>query len=376
MPTYIIDTDSSKVDNVTTFATMPALVSAIQSGNGGSGNLSGLGRHDIKLRCSTGVPYSERLLVNGLIPNATDNVVIEAEFSNGYPFVLTDPDNSTETSLLALDDDFVTVGAAQFGAGMIEAKVAETNNRVLFAGYKSGNEIKGWILNGKGLSSVGGLYSTADMVVKNCLVVGCKRGFYGAARMTAGSTIDQSTIYDCGGIRLVGPLTNSLVLRTDLANTGENDGLDPLSDNNAFDVDQSTIRYASTQGDANSFFNIAENAETVPLLQGGVALKQSSILSGVSSTGGAVGAWALALQGACSITGPITRGSNFTMSLTGHRAGVSAEVYLREQNGDGTEYSCTLVTYDDFSATATAPTAGEMPAIAQAEARLVPVISQ
>lgn len=375
MPEFIYDTDASLSNGTTVFSDLPTLLAAIATNNGGSSDLTGAGRHIIRLRCSNGQACDEQLNFDGLISTETDDIKIIAEFSNGNPFVITDPVGTTNGNLIGLNDSYTELTSEGFGAAIAMARAGETTERAFISNYKAGNKVNGWILHGLGSTAVAGVYSTAQTTFENMLIIGCQRQFYGAARCHGETTLNKSTVYDCLSIRACGDLTNSLVLRTDL-NSFHNDGLGAASDNNAFDLDQSLVKYVSTQADANSFFGIAENKETVPHVIGGVALKSKSILSGVASDGGAVGAFGLALSPVLNISSAITRGATFSGQLTGHRAGVNAEIYIREKNGDGTEYQAALNSYNDFSFEATAPNSATMPAIASAEVRLVPIISE
>jgi len=374
MPDFIYDTNPANVDGTTTFDVWADLLSAMQQQNGGSSILAN-GTNTIHLRCSSGLSATERLSFNGFTPSAANNVKIIGERSNDFPFVLTDADGTTETGLLSIHDDFVEVTSTGFGDAFIFAKKAETSARQLFTNYNNGTKLNGWILDGDGSTSVGGLYCVGDTEITNCLIMGCHRGFYGAIRASLGTTVDKATIYNCLSIRSVGPITNTLILKTDLSNTSQNDGLHQDCDNNAFDVDKTNVRYSGTEGDLNSFFGVAENAQTFPLQWGGVAIKGSSLLAGVASDGGAVGAFGYAPTPTALIVGPINRGQAFAIALNGHRAGVDVNVFIREKNGDGTEYPCTVSNYGHFEINVVAPSTSDMPAISIAECRIQPIVS-
>lgn len=356
----IMDTDPTKVDDVVTFGTYAAMFASINT----EFPSSPVGGIDVRLRNSTGVDCTERMVLN----NVTEGLKFLAEFSNGFPFVQSETAASeTGDVLFGIYDNSSDMKVAEYGAGIIRANPLATSSRHLLALSKP-VLMDGWILDGNGVDSCGGITGDSASTITNVLFLSIRRNFEGAIRHSK-VFVDHCTFVDCLYIRMSGPVTNCVYLRTGL-NVGGTTGIRDGSDFNVYDVPKSQVSYELEDlavADENSIFGINEKAELLLDKWGGRDVRSTSFLKGVSSTAGPVGANTQVLSPKVTITGNITRGQTFDMVMEGYRAGDSLDdvgVYVVDTDGvagnAGVEYPCTVTVNEHFLISADAPSTASL----------------
>ena len=284
--TYVVNTDLSVVDNVTTFATRADVVAKILVDHG---SVLSSGIITVYCRNSTGVPLSEVFSVNEFFGDANNRIKFIGQMSNGYPFVVTEPGDNTSDFIFQPYDDGLDYIAEEEDSFIIRAHPVLAGGRTMMIAYKPDVVIDGLVFDGNSNPNVSGIGGSGATQFKNCKMLRLKHEFYGAVN-NGNATFDHCTFNECSMIRAAGPITNSIITNTPLSGV-LGSGLAVGCDFNAYDVPQSEILYSGVVGDANSFFSINVATELSDDTVGAYNLASGSSLEGRASDGGNIGAY-------------------------------------------------------------------------------------
>lgn len=296
MPTsiYIIDTNLAAQADANTYATMSEVQDVMWAD--WDYGIAGAGQLKVKLRCSSGIPYSGPMEIGAIAPTAGNSILVEPEIVNGFPFEQIDDDANT-ANLISITGPNIFLKATEKGAWLSNPSQTNTNKRDAISMAET-SHIDGLIINGGVSEYIGGIgNASADSTVKNTVIIGCNQEFTGAIRDYSGQmSFDAGLIKDCNQIRSCGPITNSILVN---ANVAAGDGIHIGSNNNAYNVAKDTINYAGdgTNADADSFFSIDQDTELTLDPLGGYVVRATSPLATASSTGGVIGPFESVTQG-------------------------------------------------------------------------------
>jgi len=286
--TYIVDTNPAVQGNADTFATFDACMTHIYDTHGvylDSGGDAGL--VTINFRNSSGVPLNEFVDVNRFFPNGTNRIEIVGQMANGFPAVVEDWVDNTETLVFRVYDDYIDVYGETEDSFIIRGDLAVTTGKALFSVSKDMSKFERISLDGVDSSYYAGISGSNTATGSHLKIVRCKRQFYGAIR--AGNvSLDHCTINNCRLIRSSGIITNSIV--ANITSHSENDGFIDGSDYNIYDVDKATIKYNSSVADTslvdvNSQFSVDIAANFNEDTFGAYNLKAGSVAENADSTG-------------------------------------------------------------------------------------------
>ncbi len=287
---YILDTSVLAQADADTYGSPSELIARIISDHGLA--LTGAGIIEVALRCSDGAPYLDLFEVDGTLATGSDGIRFIPQMSNGNPFIHSETSANT-SSLVKIRDNNISIVAAEEGSWILRADPANEVETHAHIYLYSPAHIEGYFIDGGNSSVMAGVYCVAaGSTSKNGTIMGCNREFVGAIRDTSNTmTFDLTTVKNSRMIRSCGAITNSIVTGTNL-NDGISDGIADGSNNNAYDVAKSSIKYAGSGADTNSVFSFVVADELTNSALGGYDIKSGSALATLSTTSGPVGAYA------------------------------------------------------------------------------------
>lgn len=331
MATYILDTDTSKTDGVTTFSVFADLLTRIETVHTPNFTTPVV----VYLRASTGLPLNQNFTINKFVPTAVNNLTFIAQTVNGFPFKITET-GLTSSYVCDLNDDHITLKGENFGDLWIEADTGSATDKILIAIQKATCLLKNAIIYGKSSARHGGVFSgSSGANVEDTLIIGCNRQFYGASRGVINYT--RCTFVNNTIIRGAGNVNNCIFKAT--PHTG-GDGINggAASNNNIYDVPKSALVYRSgtdaATADANSIFSYNPATTLALRSDGGYDLMSGSSSATLMASAGQIGAGTVIINGNVA---PVIAAKSFDV-LVGAQLVIDLTNAATDANGDALTY--------------------------------------